>query len=243
MYTSAIARPKGYRPRHAVENQWDLLAAVDSSLAAKASREEFPAQMWAGPDDARAVSAHSGRVISSAPLLRLVVLHVSAGNPFRRWPESSFATLAARLVTAADDRVVLVTAGPSDRDAAGRVLEAARVASGARANRIVAADALSLGALRALLDRAALFIGGDSGPLHIASTSGAPIVGIYGPTRPERSAPWRPAAIPTASVEPGPLLCRPCDQRVCIPGDFRCLSEITSSAVAEAAERLLGAKP
>ena len=45
--------------------------------------------------------------------------------------------------------------------------------------------------LRALIERSALFIGGDSGPLHIASTTRTPVVGIYGPTLSARSAPWR----------------------------------------------------
>ena len=46
--------------------------------------------------------------------------------------------------------------------------------------------------LRALCSiDAAIYIGGDSGPLHVAATSHVPIVGLYGPTLPARSAPWR----------------------------------------------------
>jgi ADP-heptose:LPS heptosyltransferase len=98
---------------------------------------------------------------------------------------------------------------------------------------------LSLAELRALCERAALFVGGDSGPLHIAATSDVPIVGLYGPTLPERSQPWRPASIATVSVDSGHLPCRPCDQRVCAPGDFRCLTGITPERVRLAAEQLL----
>ena len=58
-----------------------------------------------------------------------------------------------------------------------------------------------LAELRALMDRAALFIGGDSGPLHVAGTTGVPIVGLYGPTLAARSAPWRPARFVTESIE------------------------------------------
>jgi len=100
---------------------------------------------------------------------------------------------------------------------------------------------MSLAELRALMDRAALFIGGDSGPLHVASTSDVPIVGLYGPTLAARSEPWRPRRLPTASIDVGVLPCRPCDQRVCAPGDFRCLSGIAATDVHDAAERLLGA--
>jgi ADP-heptose:LPS heptosyltransferase len=66
-----------------------------------------------------------------------------------------------------------------------------------------------------------------------------PIVGLYGPTLPERSAPWRDGAIPAISLDAGPLPCRPCDQRICAPGDFRCLTTISAGRVLEAAERLL----
>jgi len=66
-----------------------------------------------------------------------------------------------------------------------------------------------------------------------------PVVGLYGPTLPERSAPWRPRRIPTASVDAGVLPCRPCDQRVCAPGDFRCLTGVPAETVRDAARRLL----
>jgi ADP-heptose:LPS heptosyltransferase len=93
--------------------------------------------------------------------------------------------------------------------------------------------------LKTLVVRAALFIGGDTGPLHVAATTATPIVGIYGPTLVERSAPWRDPALVTESVQAGPLPCRPCDQRRCLPGDFRCLTWIPPAAVLAAAERAL----
>jgi len=86
--------------------------------------------------------------------------------------------------------------------------------------------------LRALVERSRLFVAAMcSGPvspptnsrLHIAATTSTPIVGIYGPTEAVRSAPWRDRRLPTESVEIAGLPCRPCDQRVCTPGDFRCL--------------------
>jgi ADP-heptose:LPS heptosyltransferase len=109
----------------------------------------------------------------------------------------------------------------------------------ALAANIVSAASLGLPELRALMARAALFIGGDSGPLHVASTTLVPIVGLYGPTLSARSAPWRPAALVTESIELPDLPCRPCDQRRCLPGDFRCLTWIRPESVAAAAERVL----
>jgi lipopolysaccharide heptosyltransferase II len=238
LYTHRAYRAPGLHPRHSVENQWDLLAAFDPAFAGAADRTRDRVAMPVDPA-ARAVvdqRLESWRVRSGD---RIVVLHVSAGNPFRRWPEDAFATLAARLAARADDRWVLVTSGPSDHAAAARVVMAGRQRARDAGPRIVDAEGLSLPELRALMDRAALFVGGDSGPLHIASTSDVPIVGLYGPTLPERSAPWRPSQIGTISIDAGPLPCRPCHQRTCVPGDFRCLTQISADAVGDAAERLL----
>jgi predicted lipopolysaccharide heptosyltransferase III len=241
MYTHVVHRPKAYRPRHAVANQWDLLAAVDPALAAPPDRAHDRTSMTVPAD----VVAGTMRTLTERGVpagARLVVLHVSAGNPFRRWPESSFATVAAALAAAPHHCTVLITAGPSDREAAARVIALARAGNAVDAARIVDAEHLSLWQLRATCDRAALFIGGDSGPMHVASTSDVPMVAIYGPTLPERSEPWRPPSIPTVNVDGGPLPCRPCDQRVCAPGDFRCLVNVPPSAVIDAAARLLEAR-
>lgn len=241
MYTQVVRRPRAYRARHAVENQWDLLRAVDPAFDRSPSRESDRVEMPVDPRVAAAVP-HTLARLGLPTAARPVVLHVSAGNPFRRWPEASFAALAAELVSTSVDRWVLVTAGPSDRQAAHRILTTARAGASEAGRRIVDAESLSLAELRAVLDHASLFVGGDSGPMHIAATSDVPIVTIYGPTLPERSAPWRPAAIASAAAEPGPLACRPCDQRVCVPGDFRCLAQVTEDAVRQAALRLLEAR-
>ena len=50
----------------------------------------------------------------------------------------------------------------------------------------------SLGDLLAVTRRAALMISGDTGPTHLAAAMGTPIVGLYGPTWPERNGPWDP---------------------------------------------------
>lgn len=239
MYTRVVHRSKTYQPRHAVVNQWDLLGAVDAMLATPPSRVLDRVEMRVDAETRdRVARALAARGVT--PATRVIVLHVSAGNPFRRWPETSFASVAAALATTGADRMVLVTAGPSDREAAARVIAEARRQAGAAA-RIVDAEHLSLAELRATLDTAALFIGGDSGPLHVAATSDVPIVAIYGPTLPERSEPWRPESIPTAAVDAGALPCRPCDQRVCAPGDFRCLTNVPASAVVAAATSLMEA--
>ncbi|MGE0448132.1 MAG: glycosyltransferase family 9 protein [Vicinamibacterales bacterium] len=236
MYTDRVARPRELRPRHAVENQWDLLEALGLPPP---SPSTFPAEM---PVDAGLQTSVRDRLRRHGvpPGAAVVVVHVSAGNPFRRWPLPSFAEVGAALVTA-DSRVyVVVTSGPSEEDAAARVIEAARARVDQPARtRVVSCGELSLSELRALLETAALYIGGDSGPMHVASTSPAPMISLYGPTLPARSKPWRSPEVPAVAVEPASLPCRPCDQRVCVTGDFRCLTSIEPRTVIDAALAVL----
>ena len=181
MYTNVVHRPREFRARHSVENQWDLLAEVDPTLARPADPTVDRVEMPTDPAARAAVDARLGQLGLPAGS-RVIVIHVSAGNPFRRWPEPSFAALASDLVVAEPERWVVLAGGPSDHDATSRVLLAARARAGTAGRRIVDGEGMSLAELRALMDRAALFIGGDSGPLHVASTSDVPIVGLYGPT-------------------------------------------------------------
>lgn len=241
MYTTVVHRPKELRPRHSVENQWDLLRDLDPDFAAgpDPTRDRIEIAL-----DPRAVRAVDGRLAAwHIPASgRILILHVSAGNPFRRWPESAFAELAAGLVRLSGNDWLVFTGGPSDRAATTRVLADARARAPEAADRLVDGESLSLGELRALCERAALYVGGDSGPLHLASASDVPIVALFGPTLPARSAPWRPPAVPTVAVDVGALPCRPCEQRVCAPGDFRCLTTLGAGAVLQAATDVLAGR-
>ena len=236
MYTQRVGRPRELRPRHSVENQWDLLAPLGISPP---DRSAFPMEMPLDPAAAAEVASRLAQhAVGSDD--HVIVMHVSAGNPFRRWPAAHFVDLAVALAGADPRRRIVVTSGPSEHEASGRVIADAQTRLGAaRASQVLSCGEFSLAELRALLERACLYLGGDSGPLHVAATTTVPVVGLYGPTLPVRSAPWRDDRWITESVDAGPLPCRPCDQRVCEPGDFRCLTSITPAQVVEAAERAL----
>ena len=238
MYTRSVPRPRELRPRHSVMNQWDLLAAIDGWAAAAPDPVRDAVEMAADPRAERRVA---DRLAACGVQDRdeLIVVHVSAGNPFRRWPESAFVHLIAGLAGGARRRIVL-SSGPSDRRAADRIARDARAMLGAAAaDRVVDFGDFNLAELRVLVTRSRLFVGGDTGPLHVAATTATPVVGVFGPTLPARSAPWRSPEYLTESVEVDGLPCRPCDQRVCTPGDFRCLTTLGPDDVLAAAERLL----
>ena len=239
MYTEVVPRSADLRPRHSVENQWDLLAHLGRALPATPDRDRHRVRMDESPTAAATVE-HRLAEAGIGPSERIVVVHVSAGNPFRRWPAEHFVELAVQLAANGPDRRIILTSGPSEAQAARAIVERARqrLAAGS-GDQIRTGDEYSLVELRSLVARAAVYVGGDSGPLHVAATSDVPIVGLYGPTLPVRSAPWRPASIPTAAVERLDLACRPCDQRRCVTDDFRCLTGIGPDQVVAAVEQVL----
>jgi lipopolysaccharide heptosyltransferase II len=234
MYTHAVPRPADLGPTHSVLKQWDLLAplGIDACDPARDAVEMVDDRAAADRLERRLADAGIG------PSNPLIVLHVSAGNPFRRWPADSFATLIVELARRDVSRRFMVTSGPSDVSAAQAIAEQARERLGPGAASIVHGQ-FDVGELRALAGRAAVYIGGDSGPLHIAATTQTPVVALFGPTLPGRSMPWRDPRWFAEAVDAGPLPCRPCRQRTCEPGDFRCLTRITPARVVEAAERAL----
>jgi heptosyltransferase III len=238
MYTRTVDRPRELRPRHSVLNQWDLLEAIPGWAGGPADPERDAVEIPVEPEaDARMTARlHAAGFCGTDTL---IVVHVSAGNPFRRWPEPAFIETVATLAARDERRRVVLSSGPSDRSAASRIAAAARTRLGDNGSRILDLGEFDLAELRALVGRSHLFIGGDTGPLHIAAATSTPIVGIYGPTLAARSAPWRSRSTKTLSVEIEGLPCRPCNQRVCAPGDFRCLTTLSPLAVLEAAEAAL----
>jgi ADP-heptose:LPS heptosyltransferase len=237
MYTTRVPRPRALRPRHSVISQWDVLLP----LGIAPPDPDIDATLM--PDDPAAASAVARRLAAAGIGTEnpVVVVHVSAGNPFRRWPATAFVELACRIASANPKRRIILTSGPSDAAAAAAIARDARARlSAAEGEAIVECGEFDLAELRALIGKAALYIGGDSGPLHIAGTTGVPVVGLYGPTLPVRSEPFRSAGFISAAAEVPDLPCRPCDQRRCEPGDFRCLTGISAEAVAALAERALG---
>jgi predicted lipopolysaccharide heptosyltransferase III len=236
MYTTVVDRPRALRPRHSVESQWDLLRPLGIPPP---DPDTDPTEM---PVDRAAAASVDRRlrdcgVQAASPV---VVVHVSAGNPFRRWPIDSFVDLICRLAAADPSRRIVLTSGPSDAAAAASVADRARAQLGPEHRDVISQTGeFNLAELRALIARAALYIGGDSGPLHIAGTTAVPVVGVYGPTLPVRSQPWRSPSFVSEAAQVDGLPCRPCDQRRCAPGDFRCLTGISAEQVATLAERAL----
>jgi len=114
---------------------------------------------------------------------RYVLLNPGAAWPNKRWPAERLGALAAAL----RDRHGLMSAvlwGPGERALADAVAAHSSGAAAVTAPTTVA-DVV------ALARGASILVSGDTGPMHIAAAVGTPLVGIYGPTMPERNGPWR----------------------------------------------------
>jgi heptosyltransferase-1 len=110
----------------------------------------------------------------------LAILNPGAGWGAKCWPAASFGAVARALADRGME--VLVNHGPGEEALA----EAVRESSG----EVAVPLKCSVGELIALTRRARLFVGGDTGPMHLAAALRVPVVALFGPTRPERNGPF-----------------------------------------------------
>ena len=158
----------------------------------------------------------------------LVIIHPGTSRfaAFKRWAPERYARVADGLIERRGADVV-VTCGPEDRDVAAVVTQSMRRAA------LDLPPTRDLQELAALLARADLFIGSDTGPLHVASALGVPAVALFGPKDPDQTGPYCSRSV----VVTGSVPCRPCSRRRC--PDPRCMSGIHAGRVLAAALRVL----
>ena len=157
---------------------------------------------------------------------RYAVLNPGAAWPNKRWPPERFGALAEALLHRFG-LVSFVTWGPSERLLAEEIVRG----SGGAAR---LAPPTEIADLAALMRGAALVVSGDTGPLHIAAAMGAPIVGLFGPTRPERNGPWDPDDEVISRA--GQCQCH--HKRQCLIG-APCINDISLDEVIQAVDRRL----
>ena len=147
----------------------------------------------------------------------LLAIHPGGRHWFKRWPPDRFADLAVWWYRVRKGAVILVTT-PSEHTLADSVLSA--LPPDVPLVRLQG----TIPELHALFSRVDLFLGNDSGPLHLARSAGAPVLGFFGSTLP---ALWGPLRGPAARTLYHPMPCSPCDHSGCTMGERNCLREIT----------------
>jgi ADP-heptose:LPS heptosyltransferase len=143
---------------------------------------------------AQAGAAAADRVVAetcgSSTAFAVINPGASVAQAYKKPPAALLSAAAVRLARRAV--TPLVVWGPGEESDARQVVERAGDAS-------VLAPPTDLPTLAALLGRGRLFVGGDSGPLHLACAVGCPVLALYGATDPMVNGPW---GVPSRSVFP-----------------------------------------
>jgi heptosyltransferase-1 len=201
--------------RHVVEINLGLLRP----LGITAGTPEFPIEE---------VDSAAARQMCERTGGHYALLNPGAAWPNKRWPPSRLAAVASEL--AKRHRLTSVVLwGPGERELGEEVVA---VAGGAA----VLSPQTSIADLVALARGAAVLVSGDTGPTHLGAAVGTPIVGIYGPTRPERNGPWLPEDVTVSRAD----TCECHHLRRC-KRDQMCLLDIGVNEVLDAVERRLAA--
>ncbi len=142
-----------------------------------------PEVVIAFPDEMEeAVVAYMQREFQSAK--RIVAIHAPVERPEKQWPIACFAELVDLLLC--DGRFeVLLTFGPGQRACVEEIC------ARSHRNPHIAPETPGLKDYACLVQHCDLFIGGDTGPMHIASAMDVPVVAIFGGTAPEKHRPYQ----------------------------------------------------
>jgi len=163
---------------------------------------------------------------------RVIVIHPGASCPSKRWPPERFAQVADACAEKYRARIVII-AGPEDTSC-GR-----KVALLMQRDHVDLSGMTVIGDLASIFKRAQLFISNDSGPVHIASAVGVPVISIFG--RSDRGlspARWGPTGERDIALHKD-VGCDVCLAHNCARG-FECLRAITVDDVLAAAAKILG---
>jgi ADP-heptose:LPS heptosyltransferase len=181
LYTQRIS------PRPGVHVVAENLALVER-LGARAQHWRFPLPRTDEDD------AYVERQLAALDTDSFIIVNPGGGWRSKCWSPEDYSSLIRQLEGVMPDRIVL-TGSPSEEPMIDGILHSA---STKRAGYLP----MTLTQFIALARRARLFIGGDTGPLHLAAAVGTPIVGIYGPTDPVRNGPFAPADIALSNRGP-----------------------------------------
>ncbi|MCI0427652.1 MAG: lipopolysaccharide heptosyltransferase II, partial [Nitrospiraceae bacterium] len=162
------------------------------------------------------------------PTESFAVIQPGARYWFKAWPAERFAALADRLAGIFGYRVLI---GGSEQDR--QVAE--QIASLATSKLAMLAGQASLRTFAAVVKKAALFVGNDSGAMHIAAAVGTPIVALFGPSNP---AEWGPRGLRVEVIYKG-VDCRVCFHPTCERGEQNCMKQIAVDEVMMAVRRVV----
>ena len=160
----------------------------------------------------------------SVPLI-IINPCTSEYGSYKRWSTLNYARLADMILEKYDVKVVFIW-GPNELEIVNEIVSHMK-------QKALVACKTTIKQLIELMRRAGLYIGGDTGPLHIASTLCIPTVAIFGPKDPILYGPYNE----NAAIISKELPCSPCRDRTC--SDPECLTKILPEEVFQAVNQLM----
>ena len=152
----------------------------------------------------------------------------SAGTDFKRWPLERYAELARRIKDELGGRTIVLW-GPGEEKEAAHLVEMA-------GDGTTMACPTTIPQLFALLQRTNLYIGGDTGVMHLAAGAGVPVVAIFGPTDVKINGPYGKGHL----VIRQELSCSPCKKKDC--RERQCIVNISAEEVFQAVSSIYHAR-
>jgi lipopolysaccharide heptosyltransferase II len=210
------------RAVHAVVNYLETIAPLgipagdpDLELVPGAEAEAFAAEVFAR---------------HGLPDTAVVALNPGASHAVNRWPVEYFAVLADLIAERLPARVLLI-GGPDDKAAAEEII------TRSRSKPLSLAGTTSLLQLGAVLARCAAVVSGDTGPMHMATAVGAPVVALFGAADPARTG---PVGTGHRVIQAADVSCVPCRSRTCSSKVYLdCMRKITPEMVLREVSALL----
>ncbi len=199
---------------HEAEWHLDALTALEIPIVSRRPQVAF------GPEEIRFAEAFLHEL--GWPARRVAVINFSGGWAAKRWPMPRFAELCETLAATYPFRLVAIW-GPGEGQQAEQLCRMAKTSG------IVPAPATTLTQLAALLQRAAIMVTTDSGPMHIAAAVGTPCTAIFGPTDPRLQGPYGEQHTVVRNTA---LSCLACNRTEC--DHVRCMEELSVASVFKA---------
>ena len=185
-------------------------------------------QLWLTPEEEK----NADQLLDQLGVQRslsIVILQPGARYWFKAWPLERFAELADRL-TSQYGCQVLIGGSHQDIDLAQQIRQMAK------SSPIIMAGRTAIKQFAAIAKKSALFVGSDSGAMHIASAVGTPVVALFGPSNPRE---WGPRGGSVEVIYKG-LDCRACFHPTCQRGEQNCMRLISIDEVMMAVTGLMG---
>lgn len=214
-YNRLVPRKSENSSAHSVENQARLLTPLGIDV------KEIPPY----PEINIEEEDVSENIRKTSKLDKKIVIHIGAKKTYRDWGIENFSSLI-KLLCQDKYNIFLIGKG-EEEEKRGRYLEGLFDVHDFTGK-------LSVREILYLIAHSDVYFGADSGPLHLASLTKTPIVGLYGPNIPEISGPYRKENVTIIQAD---LDCIPCPQKSCKFDEIKCMTGIEVSEVYQAIKK------